>query len=153
MLAEIKNSTVDCCGAFATQDISKSTLIGSFSGALLSYTEISQLPKAVVGHCLQIGASIYLGPSVEVPVDVVNHSCMPNCWVRIQDTSASLVALEDIAAGAELFFDYSTVQTDSSKMACFCGTHKCRKVIGPFKDVVYRAYAHPIPDYVLASIC
>ena len=68
--------------------------------------------------------------------DLVNHSCDPNTGLWQQGGHTYLMSLRPIAAGEELFFDYSTSMVDEPwSMQCLCGTAACRGVIANFLDL------------------
>jgi hypothetical protein len=138
-------------GAFAPAPITAGTLILTFTGPLLRYADTTADTLA-----LQIGPDLYIGESGGAD-DCVNHSCEPNAAVRIQGSGAALYALRDIAAGEEVFFDYSTIlDEDDFTMSCLCGTPSCRKIIGDGKDLPedvwgrYRSLGI-LAEYVMAS--
>lgn len=81
-------------------------------------------------HFIQLGPGLFLGPSGEVD-DYINHSCQPNCGLRLEGGELTLVAIETIAPGEELTFDYATCvgPEDPSLMPCGCGAPACRGVI------------------------
>ena len=62
----------------------------------------------------------------------VNHACAPNCQAVNEDGRIFIEALEDIAPGAELLYDYSLKREDrwraswATLYACRCGAPKCR---------------------------
>lgn len=90
-------------------------------------------------HALEIGRKnntrIYLGPSGSID-DYVNHSCNPNCAVKVGNLKASLYAIKDIAPGEELTFDYSSTCTeDDYEMNCNCKSYNCRKIISSFNKL------------------
>ena len=62
----------------------------------------------------------------------INHACSPNCEADEQDGRVHIMALRDIAAGEELFYDYG-LSIDARYTAalkkqylCRCGTAGCR---------------------------
>ena len=61
----------------------------------------------------------------------INHSCEPNVSVRVGESggevSAHFVALRDIAAGEELFYDYAFAPEYA--IPCHCGSRLCRGTI------------------------
>jgi uncharacterized protein len=117
-------------GAFAPARIPKGTQIFQFTGPLLRYADTTADTLA-----LQIGPDLYIGESGQAD-DCVNHSCEPNAAVRIVGTSAFLDALRDIAAGEEIFFDYSTIMAEADyTMKCLCGTASCRGTVGDGRDL------------------
>lgn len=87
-------------------------------------------------HSIQISADLYLGPSGDLD-DYVNHSCEPNCGLRVVGDDLLLVAIQEIKPEEELFFDYATCVgvSDSWTMECSCGKSSCRKTISRFIDI------------------
>jgi hypothetical protein len=87
-------------------------------------------------HATQIGPDRWarhggLGP-------MVNHSCDPNCGVRLNDADAfDFVARRSIAAGQELTFDYAmrNFTIDHFPASCLCGTSRCRGSVTGWKDL------------------
>lgn len=59
--------------------------------------------------------------------DFFNHSCDPNVWWLDEYT---IIARRDIYPGEELCYDYGTEDVQVSPFTCFCGTSKCRKIVG-----------------------
>lgn len=87
-------------------------------------------------HATQVGPDRWarhggLGP-------MVNHSCDPNCGVRLNDEQAfDFVARQSIDAGQEITFDYAmrNFTIDHFPTACLCGSPKCRGLITGWKDL------------------
>ncbi len=83
-------------------------------------------------HATQVGPDRWalhggLGPKV-------NHSCDPNCGVRLNDGQAfDFVARQPIGAGQELTFDYAmrNFTIDHFPAVCLCGAARCRGGGGP----------------------
>ena len=105
-------------------------------------------------HSIEIGPDLFLGPSGELD-DFVNHSCDPNCGLRMIDGELTLFAISEIPTGAELTFDYATCVSpaDEWRMDCACGTPRCRGSIGPYAilpDSEKERYTAlgVVPDYV-----
>lgn len=68
--------------------------------------------------------------------DFTNHSCEPNCGLRVGISGFTMIALENIAAHQELTYDYSTHQEHPQDyMVCNCGAPSCRRVIGSFSSL------------------
>jgi len=55
----------------------------------------------------------------------INHSCNPNCEVRIERGHINVYAIKDIALGEELGYDYGKEYCDEFCTPCLC--HACRK--------------------------
>lgn len=87
-------------------------------------------------HATQVGPSRWalhggLGPKV-------NHSCDPNCGVRLNDRQAfDFVARRPIGSGQELTFDYAmrNFTIDHFPSACLCGAKQCRGSVTGWKDL------------------
>lgn len=64
----------------------------------------------------------------------MNHSCQPNCetqkWTVGGDTRVGLFAIEDVAAGSELTFNYNLQCVGTEKKRCCCGAPNCSGFIG-----------------------
>jgi hypothetical protein len=87
-------------------------------------------------HATQVGPGRWarhggLGPKV-------NHSCDPNCGVRLNDEKAfDVVARQQIDAGQELTFDYAmrNFTIDYFPAVCLCGAPRCRGSVTGWKDL------------------
>ena len=55
----------------------------------------------------------------------VNHSCAPNCFVKIVKGHILFYALRDLAAGEELLLDYE-YSWHGDDYGCSCGAENCR---------------------------
>jgi SET domain-containing protein len=150
MKLAVKNGTHGR-GVFTEEPIRASSLIIRFTGPFLRYAETS-----AATYALQIGPDLYIGASGGFD-DYINHSCDPNAGLRIAGTAADLYAIRDIAAGEEIFFDYSTtLDEDDFTMRCLCGAPGCRGTIRDGKylpEDVWLKYVclGIIPDYVQRS--
>ncbi len=87
-------------------------------------------------HATQVGPSRWalhggLGPKV-------NHSCDPNCGVRLNDEQAfNFVARRPISSGQELTFDYAmrNFTIEHFPTVCLCGAVQCRGSVTGWKDL------------------
>lgn len=87
-------------------------------------------------HATQVGPARWarhggLGPKV-------NHSCDPNCGVRLNDGQAfDFVARRSIGTGQELTFDYAmrNFTIDHFPGECLCGAGRCRGSVTGWKDL------------------
>ncbi len=87
-------------------------------------------------HATQVGPDRWarhggLGPKV-------NHSCDPNCGVRINAEQAfDFVARRPIDAGQEVTFDYAmrNYTIDHFPAVCLCGAAECRGSVTGWKDL------------------
>ena len=69
----------------------------------------------------------------------INHSCDPNCeiqkWATGSNYSVGIFAIRDISPGEEITFDYQFERIGNGAIPCFCGSPKCRHVLGKPKEV------------------
>jgi hypothetical protein len=143
-------------GVFTRDPIRAGSVILEYGGPVVRSVELPSPYPADGDRYVQIGADLFLGPSGGLD-DYVNHSCDPNCWLRISGDRVAQIALRDIAAGEELTFDYSTTMSgDDWTMACTCGSPLCRGTIAEFTKLPaslrkrYRKL-RIVPAYVVAD--
>ena len=116
-------------GLFASRSISQGEVILRFDGPVLSLADVrAKGPRAA--NALQIGVDRYL--DLTEPGRLVNHSCAPNAGVCDDEM---LVAIQAIAAGEEIRFDYSTTIGDFWSMSCRCGAPTCRGTVASFASL------------------
>ncbi|WP_072688640.1 SET domain-containing protein-lysine N-methyltransferase [Rhodococcus marinonascens] len=129
-------------GVFATRSfrMGETVMIGVIKG------EVS----ANHSHASQVSAERWVFHGGLVPK--VNHSCDPNCGVRLNSSGAhDFVARDAITAGQEITFDYAmrnyTIQHFAAH--CQCGSRHCRDSITGWKDLSaqrkadYRGFVAP----------
>lgn len=122
-------------GVFSLVHIPADTVVFEFTGNIL---QLSDIPNPLIpenDHYLQVDINKYIGPSGDFD-DVFNHSCDPNCGLRVVGKRALLISIYEIKVGDELTFDYSTssLETkDTWQLECKCGSWICRKIISGFQ--------------------
>lgn len=85
----------------------------------------------------------------------VNHSCSPNCGVRVNESGApDLVAREPIAPGQEISFDYAmrNYSVEHFPSRCRCGSASCRGTVTGWQDLppeTKAAYSGLVSPYLL----
>jgi hypothetical protein len=115
-------------GVLATRsfDAGETVMVGFLIGALSGNDS----------HATQVGPDTWarhggLGPKV-------NHSCDPNCGVRLNAGQAfDFVARRPIGSGQELTFDYAmrNFTIDHFPTVCLCGAARCRGSVTGWKDL------------------
>ncbi len=135
-------------GVFAARAYRRGEVILRFVGKAYDRSHpIHVTPKGA--NLLQVGTESYI-----LPVGVglyVNHSCKPNAGLSGTDV---LVAIQDIALGEEIRFDYSTnMDEDLWTMPCACGARGCRGLVRDFKylpEPLRRRYLALgiVPDFI-----
>lgn len=138
---------------FAKRGFIPGELIFKFEGAIFTREEYINLCNPENNHFVQIGEGIFLGPSGKAD-DLINHSCDPNCGMKITGEEAFLFAIKTIEEDEELTFDYSTTMDENHwEMECFCGKENCRKRVRDFRHLpeeIQRRYISLgiVPSYI-----
>jgi uncharacterized protein len=119
-------------GLFAGRVFRAGELLFSLRGRLFGGRRPGLEAEEWFAHSYQLDRDLYLYP--ETPEGrYINHSCDPNAGLR---EDLEMVAMRDIKAGEEVFFDYSTTMSERSwTMPCRCGTALCRREITDFHDL------------------
>jgi uncharacterized protein YbdZ (MbtH family) len=101
-------------------------------------------------HAIQIGPDEFV--EVRGLRARVNHSCNPNCGIRVNGSGApDVVARERIAPGTEITYDYAMENYVVEHFAapCCCGEKGCRGTVTGWRDLpaetkaAYRGFVSP----------
>lgn len=137
---EVRRSPLHGNGVFALRDIPSGTHILPYTGARITPEEADARhptnpddPFHTFFFALSCGKVIDGGRKGN-DARWINHSCAPNCEAQenADGTRVSIVALRDIQAGEELFYDYGLVMDDKITRQmkldyrCLCGAPTCR---------------------------
>ncbi len=137
---EVRRSALHGNGVFALRDIPAGTRILPYTGARISPEEADarhptnpEDPFHTFFFALSCGKVIDGGKKGN-DARWINHSCEPNCETEESHdgTRVTIVALRDIPAGEELFYDYGLVIDDviteqmKRDYRCLCGSASCR---------------------------
>ena len=138
-------------GVFAVKDIPAGQPILKFRGPNINFAQ-NFAKGEKMANPLQIDHDLYI--DLEPPGLYINHSCNPNTGI-FQDRI--LIALQHIAAGEEIFYDYSTtMDEDCWTMKCLCNSHNCRGVVTDFKYLPLNTQEHYlklgiVQDFIVRS--
>ncbi len=122
-------------------------------GQLVMQGKIEKELKKSTSHSSQIGRNRHVLHAGLI--SKVNHSCNPNCGIRVNETGAhDFAAFRDIRAGEELTFDYAmrNYSVDYFPPKCMCGAPHCRGRITGWKSLPERtkkAYEGFVAPYLL----
>jgi len=106
------------------------------AGETVMVGKIGKVLKENHSHASQIGEHDYIFHAGLI--NKVNHSCEPNCGIKVNETGAhDFVAMADIIANEEITFDYAmrNYGIDHFPKQCTCGSKKCRGKITGWKDL------------------
>ena len=115
-------------GVFATQSYKSGdvVIVGVIKGVL----------DGNDAHASQIGEHLYVRHAGLI--SKVNHSCDPDCGIRVNKTGAhDFVARRDIGVSEEITFDYAmrNYEVEHFAQRCTCGAQTCRGKITGWKDL------------------
>ncbi|MCA1672889.1 MAG: SET domain-containing protein, partial [Actinobacteria bacterium] len=133
-------------GVFATRDFRP--------GETVMVAVIERRLEKNHSHATQIDEFQYVELAGLAPK--VNHSCDPNCGVRLNSSGApDLIARRLIRRGDEVTFDYAmrNYTVDCFPSVCRCGSGVCRGSVTGWKDLpdeTKRAYHGLVAPYLLA---
>lgn len=128
---EIRETSLNGKGTFATEDIKKGEMIYIRGGELMRMEEAyNYVPGECPDGIWPITDEYWLGARSKEEFEsqkvYVNHSCDANCGLRGEITC---VAMRDIKAGEEITQDYGLLDNSDYKLECTCGSPNCRKII------------------------
>ncbi len=115
-------------GIFATRafQANEIVMVGKIKGTL----------KSNDSHASQIGKNQFVRHAGFI--SKVNHSCGPNCGIKVNETGAhDFVAMKSIKVNEEITFDYAmrNYSIDYFPPKCMCGSKACRGKVTGWKDL------------------
>ena len=127
---EIKQSPINGKGCFATQLFAKGRKIAEYTGEKISEQEATARAarRRKLRICAINGRWSLDGTRGGNGTHYINHSCEPNCYMRITYGHILFFALRDIQVGEEITLDYVTTYHSDQKR-CHCQAPSCRGTI------------------------
>jgi hypothetical protein len=143
---ELRPSSIQGTGAFATRRIRKGARIIEYIGERITQEEADRRydDEAMERHHTFLfnldDKAVLDAGTVHNESRYINHSCEPNCEALIDKGHIYIYALRNIEEGEELVYDYAYERTqdmgpDSEALyVCRCGSPKCRgTILAPLK--------------------
>lgn len=123
----VKPSRIDGKGCFATANFKKGRKMAEYVGERISRREIARRSrdKRRIYICAVDSYWAVDGRRFGNGTQFINHSCEPNCFVKIIQGHILLFALRDIKSGEEILLDYQD-SYHSDEKRCSCGAPSCR---------------------------
>ena len=134
----VRRSSVHGFGVFATGALAAGTRVLEYTGERITHAEAAARyddERADLTHTLLFTvdrATVIDGGVAGGPARYVNHSCDPNCEARFEGSRIWIWTARDVAAGAELSYDYEydwepgMTLADLAEYRCRCGAPGCR---------------------------
>lgn len=138
---ELRESTIQGRGAFATRRIRKGTRIIEYTGERITQDEADErYDDEAMGRHHTFLFTLDDDTVIDAAVDgnearFINHSCDPNCQALIEGDKIFIYALKDISPGTELVYDYAYERAEGmdeeseALYVCRCGAKDCRGTI------------------------
>lgn len=151
---ELRPSSIQGTGAFATRRIRKGARIIEYIGERITQEEADRRydDESMERHHTFLfnlddkGKGVLDAGTVHNESRYINHSCDPNCEALIDKGHIYIYALRTIEPGEELVYDYAYERTEGmgpdseSLYVCRCGSPKCRgTILAPLKKEKVRA--------------
>ena len=105
-------------------------------GTTVMIGRIEQCLQQNNSHASQIGKSTWVFHAGLI--SKVNHSCDPNCGIKVNETGGhDFVAMRAIAVNEEITFDYAmrNYSVEHFPPNCMCGSKHCRGKITGWQDL------------------
>ncbi len=138
---ELRQSSIQGTGAFATRRIRKGSRIIEYAGERITQDEADERydDEAMSRHHTFL-FTLDDDTVIDAAVDgnearFINHSCDPNCQALIEGKKIFIYALKDIEPGEELVYDYAYERAEGMDeeseqiYVCRCGAKNCRGTI------------------------
>ncbi len=117
---EVRISAIHHRGVFAAQAIQKGMRVIEYTGRKLT---AAQADNSKSDYLFQLTPRIFIDG--KNTARYINHSCNPNCEVKIVRGHIWINAVRDIKRGEELVYSYSYSLKESEDYPCVCGARKC----------------------------
>jgi SET domain-containing protein len=126
---DVRPSRIHGMGVFARRAIPARHKIGELTGEIITVREARRRAKgAEVVTIVEFEDDKALDVSTDRCLRYVNHSCVPNTYLRRVNHRVELYSLRRIRAGEELTCDYGETHHEG-QLPCRCGSPSCRSRI------------------------
>lgn len=124
---EVRSSKIQGTGLFTRTDLPKRKKLGEISGSLVRLPHArNRVANSKKIYLIELSRSQALDCSLGNAFKYLNHSCEPNCFLRVLRMRVEVYALGRIQAGNELTVDYG-ITPHKDGMKCACRHKACRR--------------------------
>jgi len=125
----VRPSPIQGRGLFAVVNLPGRRKLGEISGRLVKLPQARRdIETAERIYFIELTDTWALECSEGNQFKHLNHSCTPNCYLRIYGKRVEVYTLRPIKRGAELTVDYGETPHKGG-MRCQCGAPDCRAVL------------------------
>jgi SET domain-containing protein len=120
-------------GLFAKEDFSAGEKVIEIKGELITCYEDDDIDETTRNNTYRYDSDLYINPTGFLGY-YLNHSCLPNAYIKKIGKKLFVIARNNIKEGDEIVFDYSTTlaSDDVWEMDCNCGESNCRGLVERF---------------------
>ena len=137
----IRSSAIHAAGCYTTTRIRKGARVAEYNGPRIPKDQAdADYEDAPITYLFGLGdgAIVIEGHSMAM---FINHSCDANCETREVRGRVWITAIRNIAAGAEITYDYCLYDGGDDEAICNCGAKKCRGTMYSKEEVKRRKAA------------
>ncbi|EKE18683.1 MAG: hypothetical protein ACD_9C00262G0005 [uncultured bacterium] len=110
-------------GLFAVEGVTKGVFLMEYTGKVLTNNEAEKINSR---YLFRINSRLIIdGQGRENISRYINHSCNPNCEVRIKSARILIYAIKNIQPGEELGYDYGKEYFEEFIRPAGCKCKKC----------------------------
>jgi SET domain-containing protein len=122
----IRSSAIHAAGCYTTTRIAKGRRVAEYTGPRITKNDADSLyEESPVTYLFGLGdGSVVIDGHCTAMF--INHSCDPNCESSEEEGRVWITAIKNIAAGAEITYDYCLYDGGDEEALCNCGTTGCR---------------------------
>ena len=125
-IVTVKSSRIHGQGVFANRPFLRRKKLGEVTGAIISAKRaLREIKHHERIYFVQLDERHGLDCSRGNEFGKLNHSCEPNCYLRIIRHRVEVYALRNIGKGEELLIDYGQTPHKDG-MTCSCGSRNCK---------------------------
>lgn len=129
ILVATRPSPIHGLGVFARTTLPARKKIGEVAGRIVDARRtLKQVARSRRIYFVQLDDRHGLDCSQGNAFGKLNHSCRPNCYLRIFGHRVEVYTLRPIKPGEELVIDYGQTPHQGG-MKCRCGHRKCKGII------------------------
>jgi SET domain-containing protein len=122
----VGESPINGLGVFAGEDLPGRRKLGELSGHRVPLPQAwRQVERRAKIYMIELSPHEALDCTRGNAFKHLNHSCRPNCYLRICQGRGEVYTLRPVPAGAELTVDYG-ITPHVGGMVCLCGAPDCR---------------------------
>jgi SET domain-containing protein len=137
---QLKQSKIHSYGCYTRVPIKKGKVVTRYTGTKLTIPdadEIYEKARRTYLFGLTDCKHVIDGDSEAA---FINHSCDPNCETDVVRGRVIISAIQNIAAGEELTYDYNLYDGElNDHSLCHCGAKSCRGSMYSEKEIAKRA--------------